>query len=103
MQIYGVAIVAVSVAQVLLWTAATRGGGRLIGGVTAGEYWAGLLRTASPGLVFVTVIVLIGMGQVDLARLAPLVIVPLVLVARVFAGDQPRKDKGPDRAGARTG
>lgn len=88
MQVYGGVLIWASLSQVLLWIAVCRDNGRLVGGVTAREFWAGLLRGATPGLIFTIVIVMIAYGRIDLARWAPMAIAPLLLATRWIVGKQ---------------
>jgi uncharacterized membrane protein len=84
LEVYGAIVVLASATQIILWLVVTRDHGRLLGGVTQREFWAGLLSGSAPGLMFLLVIVLTEVGQVTLARLAPVVILPLVILVRRF-------------------
>jgi uncharacterized membrane protein len=92
MQIYAAALMAASGAQVLLWLTVTRGRGRLIGGIDAREFWVGLLRGASPGIVFALVFAMIHLGHIHEARWAPMAIVPLLLLTRLIVARQPPRE-----------
>ncbi len=88
---YSVVIMAVSFSAALFWLVATRGGGRLMGGVNLRQRFAGALRAAGIGLAFLAGFVLVQKGYVDLARFCWVLIFPIVMAARLIAGPDPSK------------
>jgi uncharacterized membrane protein len=76
--IYCWILVATSAANVVLVTVVSRGGGRLIGGITGRETLHRALRAATPGMCFAAGIVLLENGQGHLAQFC-WVLIPVVL------------------------
>lgn len=87
-QLYCAALMAASFSQALLVIVTTRGGGRLVDGVTAREIIWRLLRAISPGVAFAAGLVLSLQGKAELSAFCWVLIPPLLLVAGVF---QPAK------------
>ncbi|MET0271950.1 MAG: TMEM175 family protein [Phenylobacterium sp.] len=73
-------LVGASAANVALTLVATRGGGRLVGGVTPRERLYRVARAASPGLAFGLSLVLANVGQLGIAHWMWLTI-PLFMLA----------------------
>ncbi|HVY83905.1 MAG TPA: TMEM175 family protein [Caulobacterales bacterium] len=87
---YGVVIVLVSFTGALFWLTATRGKGRIVGGISTRQRIAGAIRAGAIGVAFVVGLVLIHYGEVMLARFCWVLIFPLLLIARLIGGKQPR-------------
>jgi uncharacterized membrane protein len=77
-EVYCWVMVATSAANVMLVLVASRGGGRLIGGITLRELLHRALRAATPGVGFGAGIVLLNLNQGHLAQFC-FVLIPLLL------------------------
>jgi hypothetical protein len=62
----------------------TRGGGRLIGGMSAGEWWFRFLQSLAPGIAFALGIYFCATEQTWLARFAAFFMFPIMMLGRVF-------------------
>lgn len=89
-QVYCVALMAASFSQALLVLVSTRGGGRLVDGVTGREIVWRFLRAVSPGAAFTVGLVLSLQGSGQLAALCWTLIPPLLLVAGLFQPPKPK-------------
>jgi uncharacterized membrane protein len=101
--IYCWILVATSTANVALVLVVSRGGGRLIGGITARETWHRALRAATPGLSFAIGIVLLLNGLGHFAQFCWVLIPPaLWLEGRFFPRLTSPVRRGPFRAPGET-
>lgn len=91
-QVYSAANIAISIMQTVLWLTASRGGGRLMGGdIGLRERVYRTIRGLSPGIAFTTAFGLAVQDRADLAVYAPLLIFPVMILARLFVGPAPRR------------
>lgn len=88
-QVYSLEMIAASVLTLLLMLTATRGGGRLVGGITARERAYRAVRAASPGLAFAVGWWLARENLMTWAHACWLLIPIIFVVARLTLG--PRK------------
>lgn len=85
-RVYSSILVAASLAQTLLWLVASRGGGRLMGGVHWKERAFRTLRALAPGLAFAAGYGAVEMGRLDLAMWCWVLIAPIVALAGLLFG-----------------
>lgn len=85
-QAYCAILIAASVGQTLLWLVLSRGGGRLMGGVTWRERAYRTLRGLSPGIAFGVGFWAIGTSADNLAVLCWVLIFPIMLLAGLMFG-----------------
>ena len=83
---YALVIVAVSFTSALFWLVASRGKGRLMGGLSLRQRIAGALRSSAIGWAFVAGFVLVQQGQVEVARFCWLLLFPVLILARLIGG-----------------
>ncbi len=83
-QIYSAEMVAASTLTLALMLTITRGGGRLIGGITGRERARRAVRAASPGIAFAIGWWLAGAGQMGWARLCWLLIPVIMTVSSLL-------------------
>ena len=89
--IYCAFMVAIGAAQTLLFMVVSRGGGRLVGGLTGREYLHRLLRAMSPGLGFGAGLAL-NLAGYEYAGALCWVLIPVIMIAaRLLFG--PRRAK----------
>jgi len=89
--LYGSVIIAASATQTLNWLVASRGGGRLMGGVARGEQIYRALRAAAPGLSFAVGIALLATPYFRYAYFCWALIWPIMALAYLaFAPKPPR-------------
>lgn len=86
-------LVAVSLANVILVLVATRGGGRLMNGISGRERAYRIARASSPGVAFSVGLWLLFTGHGILTLYCWVLIAPIMLLARAFLG--PRKVLAP--------
>ncbi|MES1199609.1 MAG: TMEM175 family protein [Pseudomonadota bacterium] len=87
---YAIVVMLVSFTGAWFWLTATRDKGRLVGGMTQRVRIAGALRAGAIGVAFAAGLVLIHYGQLNSARFCWVLIFPLLLVARLIGGKQPK-------------
>ncbi|MEQ1617182.1 MAG: TMEM175 family protein [Terricaulis sp.] len=87
---YALVIIAVSFSGALFWLVASRGKGRLMGGLSWRQRIAGALRSSAIGWAFVAGFILTQQGQVEIARFCWLFLFPVLIVARVIGGAEKR-------------
>jgi uncharacterized membrane protein len=80
-RVYCLVLIAIGVAQAVLLIVIYRDGGRLVGGVTAREFWHRLIRAISPGAAFAVALALSLMGERGLSVAVTFVLVPVILIA----------------------
>jgi uncharacterized membrane protein len=86
---YCAVLIAVSAGNVILVLVATRGGGRLMNGITLRERAYRVARASSPGVAFSVGLWLVFTGHGILTLYCWVLIAPIMLLARAFLG--PRK------------
>ncbi len=84
---------AVSLAMTVLLIVTSRGGGRLIGGVTFGEWLFRVFQSAGPTIAFAVGIWLAWRGDVALSRFCWVLIFPVAMLVRLFR-PRPRPARG---------
>lgn len=90
-QIYCTLLIAITLAQCALVLATSRDHGRLVGGITAREFWYRFLRAASPGVAFGGGLALSLSGQREAAAICFAIIpVLLALIRLTLGGRRPR-------------
>lgn len=82
-----------SLAMTLLWLVMSRGGGRLIGGISRGEGALHVFQSLAPGLVFVLGAYWAFNDQIWLSRFCCVLLAPLMMIAGVIEGRMRRKAK----------
>lgn len=85
-QVYSVMMIAISATSCTLWLVASRGGGRLMGGIPLRVRLAVTLRASAIGLCFVAALVLSLIGQINLARFCWAFMFPLNFIAHWIGG-----------------
>ena len=94
-QFYCAILMAASLGQTVLWLSASRGGGKLMGGVEWREFWLRTLRALTPGGAFAAGFYGAYIGRVDLAVWCGALIVPVMLAFRIiFAPKRVSKTSG---------
>lgn len=82
-----------SLAMTLLWVVMARDGGRLIGGISAGENALRVFQSITPGIVFVLGAYWAFTDQIWLSRFCCVLLAPLMMIAGVIAARMQRKAK----------
>lgn len=90
-RIYCAVIIATSASQSLLSLAIFRDGGRLVGGAGVRERLFRLLRALSPGVAFAGGLAAMEAGREDLARWCWVLIIPILMIAGLFAPREKRR------------
>ena len=86
-RLYCMELIAVGIAQMILFAVINRGKGRLVGGVSRRVFWHRLIRASSPFLSFAILLVLSLMGFARLSFYLCWVAIPAILIlARVAFG-----------------
>jgi uncharacterized membrane protein len=91
LQIYWTLNAAVAFAMTLLFVVIARGGGRLIGGIGAREWWFRFIQSLAPALAFVFGAWAASRGFADLSRFCWVVIFPTMVIARLVRGKPPQQ------------
>lgn len=89
--VYSCVLIATSAAMLILWLTASRGGGRLLGGISGRERAYRGLRAASPGLAFGAGLVVLHMGYLRLAQNCWVLIPTVYLLAALLLKPKPPK------------
>ena len=90
-RLYCIELIAVGVAQLILFVVVYRDHGRLVGGVSRRVFWHRFIRAGSPGAGFLILLALSHMGFTRLSFYLCWVTIPAILIlARVAFG--PRQD-----------
>jgi len=89
--LYWVVNAGASFAMTLMFFVMSRGGGRLIGGLTGGERALRLFQSIAPGLVFVLGAYWAFTDQVWLSRFCAMLLAPLMMAAGVIEARMRRK------------
>ncbi|WP_304169217.1 TMEM175 family protein [Phenylobacterium aquaticum] len=76
---YAYVLIATSMANLLLWLTASRGAGRLMGGLSGREQAYRGLRAATPGLTFAGSLLALHFNQLQLAQFC-WILIPLILI-----------------------
>lgn len=84
LRIYWLTSAAAAFSMTLLFLVMTRGGGRLVGGIGAREWWSRFLLSAAPTTAFAAGVYLTFTDQVWLARFAWTFMFPLMLLAALI-------------------
>jgi hypothetical protein len=83
--VYCVVLVMCSAANLALVVTVSRGGGRLMGGISRREWWYRVLRAASPGVAFALGLVLLAFNEKTLSSFSWLLIpVQLAIYSRTL-------------------
>lgn len=89
LQVYWTLNAAVAFSMLLLFLVMTRGGGRLIGGISVREWWFRFLQSLAPALAFVFGAWAASRGEAELSRFCWVVIFPTMIIARFVRGKPP--------------
>ncbi len=90
-RLYCMALIAVGIAQMILFVVINRDHGRLVGGVGGRAFWHRFIRASSPGAGFAILLLLSLMGFTRLSFSLSWITIPAILIlARVAFG--PRQD-----------
>jgi uncharacterized membrane protein len=79
--VYSMVIILVAFSSAFTWLVATRGGGHLIGGISARRRIAGALRTGAIGIAFAVGLPFILNGMPNLGRFCWIIIIPIITFA----------------------
>lgn len=84
LQFYWWVSLATSLSMTLLFLVTTRGKGRLLGGITAGEWFFRLTQSIAPAIAFALGIYFCATNQEWLARFAAVYMFPIMMFGRLF-------------------